>query len=285
MPNHRALWAACVTTILAMCFPSSSASAAAIVESATGLNPSDATLLTARDNFRADLGGGTTAGANGSFAGARREINWDTVPAASAAPNGIAANFFNTTSPRGVVFSTPGTGLQVSAATTDGGGQPVNFGNINAAYTSTFQPFSPQRLFTPLGSNVTDVNFFLPGSATPATVTGFGAMFSDVDMVSTTSIQYFNAADASLGTFFVPAGAASSQTLSFLGVSFNAGEQIGRVRITTGNAAPGVNDGGGTDIVVMDDFIYSEPVPEPAAAGLLVAFGAMALRSDRRRRV
>jgi hypothetical protein len=62
----------------------------------------------------------------------------------------------------------------------------------------------------------------------------------------------------------VPAGTVSSQSLSFLGVSFNAGELVGRVRITSGNAALGaaVNDnpGGGTDLVVMDDFIYSEPV-------------------------
>ena len=64
----------------------------------------------------------------------------------------------------------------------------------------------------------------------------------------------------SLGTFFVPA-TAGSETLSFLGVTFNAGERVGRLRITTGNAAVGPNDAPpGTDIVVMDDFIYGEPV-------------------------
>lgn len=42
---------------------------------------------------------------------------------------------------------------------------------------------------------------------------------------------------------------------------FNAGERIARVRITSGNAAlgTGVNDGGATDLVVMDDFVYAEP--------------------------
>src|SRR5437867_3429078 len=86
----------------------------------------------ARDQFRADLGGGTVAGANGSFGGLRREINWDGVPALFAAPNNLPANFFNVNSPRGVVFSTAGTGFQVSGATTDAGvGQPApaNFGN------------------------------------------------------------------------------------------------------------------------------------------------------------
>ena len=78
-----------------------------------------ATIAPARDQFRVDVGGGTTAGANGSFGGQRREINWDGVPATSSAPNLLAANFFNSTSPRGVLFSTPGTGFEVSSATTD----------------------------------------------------------------------------------------------------------------------------------------------------------------------
>ncbi|HEY0591594.1 MAG TPA: IPTL-CTERM sorting domain-containing protein, partial [Thermoanaerobaculia bacterium] len=48
--------------------------------------------------------------------------------------------------------------------------------------------------------------------------------------------------------------------LSFLGVLFNAGERIGRVRITSGNTALGPTDNNGSvDVVVMDDFIYGEP--------------------------
>src|SRR4051794_25383405 len=79
-----------------------------------------------RDQFRTDLGGGTVVGANGSFGGVRREINWDGVPATSSAPNLLAANFFNVNSPRGAVFSTAGTGFEVSSATTDAGaGQPA----------------------------------------------------------------------------------------------------------------------------------------------------------------
>jgi hypothetical protein len=67
-------------------------------------------------------------------------------------------------------------------------------------------------------------------------------------------------------------------SLSFLGAVGNAGEQIARVRITTGNAALGPNDdnGGPTDVVVTDDFFYSEPiaVPEPTSLGL-VGFAAL----------
>ena len=65
---------------------------------------------------------------------------------------------------------------------------------------------------------------------------------------------------------------------------FNAGEQVGRIRITSGNAALGPNESLPTlDVVVMDDFVYGEPrvlaaVPEPAAViplmlGLLLLAG------------
>jgi len=55
-------------------------------------------------------------------------------------------------------------------------------------------------------------------------------------------------------------------------VSFNAGEQVGRIRITSGNVALGPNDGPDNDVVVMDDFLFSEPqaVPEP---GSMLLFG------------
>ena len=50
-------------------------------------------ITTVRDAFRAGIGGGTTAGANGSFGGLRREINWDGVPDALSAPNNLPGNF------------------------------------------------------------------------------------------------------------------------------------------------------------------------------------------------
>src|SRR5205814_10366029 len=186
-----------------------------------------------------------------SFGAGRREINWDAVPDALSAPNNLPANFFNVNSPRGAVFSTPGTGFQVSA---NFGVAPIEFDTINPSYSTIFQTFSPQRLFTALSTTVTDVSFFVPGFTTPAFTSGFGAVFTDVDVADTTSIQFFDTQNNSLGTFFAPV---ANNGLSFLGVFFTAGEQIGHVRITSGNAAldPSVIDGVlGTDFVVMDDF-------------------------------
>jgi hypothetical protein len=156
----------------------------------------------------------------------------------------------------------------------------------NATY-STFSAFSALRLFSPVESNITDVTFTLPGSpTTPAYVTGFGAVFSDVDLADTTSIEFFDLSGAPLiaSGWSVPT---SPGGLSFLGVIFDAGEQIGRVRITTGNTAPGPNESGVVDVVMMDDFLYSEPqtaIPEPTSMLLVGASLAGLVSVVRKRR-
>lgn len=232
--------------------------------------------------FQGDIGGGSVPGAAGSFSGVRREINWDAVPDAKSSPNSLNANFFNTNSPRGAVFSTPGTGFEVSAKTGNPTSTPTLFDNINPTYSSSFQTFSPQRLFTSIGSNVMDVSFFLAGTGTAATTSAFGSVFTDVDLASTTTIEFFSAA-GSLGVFSAPT---ADRGLSFLGVRFDAGERVSKVRITSGNAALSAlnNDGGGVDVVAMDDFIYAEPasVPEPSTI-FLGAAGLLALGIARKR--
>jgi parallel beta-helix repeat protein len=247
-----------VLTCLCLAALAEPTAAASLVRSAAGANP--AAIQAAVDQFRTDLGP-LNANVAGSFGSGRREINWDGVPDNLAAPNALPANFFNVNSPRGVVFSTPGTGFEVSADASNATATPVRFGHIDPSYPNFFGTFSPERLFTARGSTITDVTFFVPGTSTPANVRGFGVVFTDVDVANTTSLQFFDLNGALLGTFFAPS-IAGNQTLSFIGVSFNAGERVGRVRINSGNqvlAAGNVAN----ESVVMDDFIYAEPQPHP----------------------
>jgi PEP-CTERM motif len=73
----------------------------------------------------------------------------------------------------------------------------------------------------------------------------------------------------------VPAGTVANESLSFLGVDFGS-NIVSRVRITNGNAALGPNEAGALDLVVMDDFLFGEPVaavPEPST--LMLLFGGL----------
>jgi hypothetical protein len=246
--------------------------------------PDAASIQSTVDAFRASLGM-LNPNVVGSFGSGRREINWDGVPDELSTPFNLPAGFFNSSSPRGVVLGTPGTALQVSADSSNPTSTTIEFGNIDPSYPGTFSTFSPQRLFTSLGSNIVDVTFFVTGTTTPAFTSGFGAVFTDVDLFNTTGIQFFGAGNLSIGNYFaIPAGT-PSEGLSFVGVDFDD-PIISRIRITSGNSilAAGVIDSAGRDLVVMDDFIYGEPiarVPEPQTVALL-ALGLFGIYAARR---
>lgn len=260
------------------------AHAVPLVRSIGGSDP--ASIQATVDQFRADLGD-LNPNVAGSFAGGRREINWDGVPDAFAAPNNLPPDFFNVNSPRGVVFTTPGTGFQVSANATVGA---IEFGNINPNYPALFATFSPQRLFTSLDSNIVDVLFFEPGGLTRGLTNGFGAVFTDVDLANTTGIQYFDASNNLLFSDFVKPGTVGNESLSFLRVSFTEGAVVARVRITNGNSplGPVVNEGANIDLVVMDDFIYGEPIAVRAVSEpwtlILVGLGLLGMGIPKRLR-
>ena len=242
------------------------ASAAPVEFTASGTQPSD--IQSAVDAFRNTLGAnhGVLHGVGNVFDSGRREINWDGVPDAVAAPNRMPPNFFNANSPRGVVFLTPGSGFEISAKTGNPSGTPVEFGDISPKLPRAFQTFSPQRLFTALDSAVTEVLFFVPGTSTPATADAFGAVFTNVTQFGTTRIEYLDANGVVLHTQFVPPGTYGRGGLSFAGTQFNGGERVYVVRITSGNVElgadgmfPNPHRGEPVDLVVMDDFIYAEP--------------------------
>ena len=253
-------------SVCALCL--SSASWAAPVNFTTfesaGANP--AAITATRDAFRVAVGGGAVAGANGSFGGVRREINWDGVPDTRSDPIPLPANFFNANSPRGVVFSTPGTGFLVSANA--GLPTPTLFG-----FSNDFQTFSPQRLFTAINSNVTDVSFFVPGTAIAATTTAFGVIFVDVEVAGLTKVEFFDQSDTLIYSRDAMVG--GNQGLSFLGAAVDGSGAISRVRLTSGLntiVSNGVLGNPIDDVVVMDDFLYAEPaqaVPEPSSIALL----------------
>jgi hypothetical protein len=213
------------------------------------------------EKYRALLGDPDNGSASGSQPAGRRELNWDSIPDEFAAPNLLPADFFNATvgpRVRGARLSTPGTGVQVSADSDNPWGALARFGHINPDYSAIFQTFSPERLFSPIGSNIVDLTFFVPGTQTPALVRGFGALYTDID-TEHTAFEYFDRNNQSLGKFAVPI---ASNGLSFLGVAFDQ-PIVARVRIHYGTVALGPSDGPENDVAVMDDFIYGEPQAAP----------------------
>lgn len=231
--------------------------------------PNAASIQSTVDAFRAALGDPNNGNGGPQLIG-RREINWDGAPGTNAttAPVTPFNVFLNT---RGAQFTTPGLGLsQAPPSGGPQGGLATLFNN--PTYGNIFGTFSQLRLFTPVGSNITNAYFFLPGSngGTLATVTGFGAVFTDVDQPdgsgpgrkhgnrgASTLVEFFGAGGELLFSSFVPASP-GDRGLSFLGIKFRDA-RIASVRITTGDVAPGPDDDEKHDIVMMDDFIYGEP--------------------------
>ena len=215
--------------------------------------------------FRTQLGADNGGNPERGFTG-RREINWDGPPDEDASPGFLSPDFFNArTSPlaRGARFTTPGDGVQVSADSSNPANAALRFGNINPTYTAEFSIFSEERLFSPIGSNVVDVTFAIPGSPeVPALTNAFGVVFVDVDE-NDAKIELFAEDDRPLGEYFAPT---NDGGLSFIGVRYEAAV-VKRVRITYGNHPLGPTDGSVSngdvvDVVSSDDFIYGEPQPQ-----------------------
>jgi hypothetical protein len=215
-------------------------------------------LKAAVRRYRKLLGPDNGGGPGGDPKG-HREINWDSVPDEFASPNALPGDFFNAPMApraRGAILSTPGTNVAVSADSSNPAGAAVRFGNINPTYVNEFKPFSEPRLFSPIGSNVVNLTFRVPGTDTPATVKGFGAVYTGIDKAENTAFEFFSAKGRSLGKFNAPR---SKGGRSFLGVVFVKRYRVARVRIKYGNGKLGPNDSKSYDVAVMDDFFYGEP--------------------------
>src|SRR5947207_3471973 len=221
--------------------------------------------------FEAAIGGVRNTAASPQTGGFR-VINWDGVAVDGTdfggnttviVPNkvvGIPLNRFET---QGVFFE------EVYAVSNEGF-KSVNT-TVNAASPSLFPSFSPIRTFAMFNDNGIGLSFILPSSvnfsAKPAATRGFGAIFFNVRIANTTSIEYFNGV-RSLGKFFVPVG--TQGQAEFLGDLF-ATPIVTSVQIVCGTDAiftfDGVtatgsttdNTGTGHNLVATDDFVYAEP--------------------------
>ena len=216
-------------------------------------------IRAAVDRYR-NLLGPDNGGAPGGHAQGRREINWDGVPDRFAEPNALPGDFFNApTAPRarGALLTTPGKHVAVSAAPHNPYGAAVRFGDINPTYPSLFRTFSPPRLFSPIGSNIVNLYFRVPGTNKRGLVRGFGAVYTNVTIPEKTGFRYYDSHGRLLGAFSVPV---KPRGLSFLGVLFPTAV-VARVRIEYGNHALGPNESTHVNIAVMDNFIYGEPQP------------------------
>ncbi len=179
--------------------------------------PTVASIQGTVDAFRAALGNPNNGNAVGPLAQGRREINWD--GGGNNQTTTVSGNpFAGFQAIRGALFTTPdGTGFVQAPPTAD----PAQFppGGLaglfdNPTYGTIFTAFSPLRLFSAIDSTITEVDFFVPGpdaDKKPATTTGFGAVFTDVDQpdgsrpdekhgdhIASTQIEY-SGADTGVG--------------------------------------------------------------------------------------
>jgi hypothetical protein len=230
--------------------------------------PTGDSIQSTVDAFRAALDNTKTNNNNkpGPLTTGHREINWDGGNTANLTTTFGGNPFDGFLVTRGALFSTDGTGFVQAPPAGLAGGNVFN----NPTYGTIFKAFSLSRLFSAIGSNITEVDFFVPGGGRPAAVTSFGAVFTDVDQPdgsgpgkkqgnrgASTLMEYFGADGELLFSSFVPASPGDGR-FSFFGIVFEDA-RIARVRITAGNVAPGPDDDGKNDIVMMDDFIYGEP--------------------------
>lgn len=259
---------------------------ATATQAATSFSGAGATDATAAFNaFRTAAGTDNGVTATPQTSG-RREINWDAVRLDGTDNNnnttliikdkitGIPINRFQA---RGVTFS------EVLAVANDG------FVSANANVANQFPAFSTANTFAAFNSNKYTVNFVLASAPTTTPVQaasrGFGAIFLDVEQANSSSIEYFNGA-LSLGKFFVTPSASGQP--QFLGVLFNA-PIVTRVVVTggttqvfnfnNGQVTSGPAESATTDLAVVDDFVYAEPLLNTASLSA-ASFSAAALAPE-----
>jgi uncharacterized protein (TIGR03118 family) len=237
---------------------------------------------TAMNSFKAAVGGANNGATPSPQTGGFRVITWDGVKldgtdfggnSTVIDPGHVVGIPINRFQNVGVQFE------QVYAVSGPASGtDPSTFSTVNPSLTNLFPAFSPANTFAMFNENTIDLSFVLASSPTaaptPAATRGFGAIFRNVELPNSTSIEYFNG-DTSLGKFFVPVGGAGQA--EFLGELFNS-PVVTRVTLTLGTDVLFSFDGthftagsqpndpvNGHNLVVTDDFVFAEPVASSAS--------------------
>jgi hypothetical protein len=200
--------------------------------------------ITAKLNEFRQVLGATLNTAPGAVGG-HREINWDGVPD-SLLGKPLPNDFFNpvgtdaslASRQRGLAYEAVGQFMVTNNV----------FATVNSLAAPEFRTFSGTNSFANIGSNLWQIDPRVAGTATNATIKGMGIVFSDVDLANSTSIEFFTDTK-SLGKFFVPQHD-NTTSFSFLGVYFK-NEKVTHVRVK--------HDG---FLVILDDFLYDEPVKQ-----------------------
>jgi hypothetical protein len=213
-------------------------------------------IITTLDEFRQSLGQLNTQ--TGATTG-RREISWEAVPD-DMLDKTLPAQFFNQTGTeanpalqKGITYE-PTFDFRVSK---------TQFASLDPEAAEQFKAFSGSAVFARVGDQPQPwpISFQVAGVAEAAAVRGFGMVVSDVDVTGSVKIEYFNGSSL-IGSVDVPARTGDSP-FSFTGLLFKD-PVITSIRVThQGLLKAGEKDisqGGTHDLVVMDDFIYAEPV-------------------------
>jgi hypothetical protein len=238
----------------------------------SGTGTSGAT--SALNSFTAAVGGVNNGDAPPQTTGFRR-INWDgvrldgtdfgggsnTTVISQGNTVGIPLNRFQS---RGVYFGA------IYAVSGNG------FTTVNPSVAGLFPPFTPNNTFAMFNDNGIDFKFVAPSGPTSTVVSaasrGFGAIFINVEIPNTTSIEYFDGLGHSLGKIFAPVGGTGQPI--FVGELFN-NPIVTNVVLTLGtgvifnfdgtnfSAGPVPDNGTTSNLVVTDDWVYADPVPIP----------------------
>ena len=174
---------------------------------------------------------------------------------------------------RGAQLDTPGLGGEV-------------FDPAGPTWGAGMKPYSGKQLFTPVGSNLTDVRFNVPGTSREATTAAFGIVLSDVDTATGAALTFFDTRGKVIFEVAVPAG---PNGLSFVSVRFTGGERVARVEVRAGAEAlePGEPEPPQADVAAIDDVIFGEPLADeapPVEPEFVPDRAARRVRAGRRRR-